>query len=186
MSRASTPNLSDVVTRSDVERVTQFLNQLATNGARRELQAQAELGPLDTLLKHRFIKRSVGFLGAVISLDKAGFSHLGLPYRFISTTKATEEIAWREMVALAVTRGYEITSYSSTYLRLKNHQGEHVMYIRVSRNPPSTRTVAQLLRKHRASLKRDRGKLILIVHDPAQYARQLKYQSQLEVWGIDQ
>lgn len=187
MSRPSFPKLEDVVARSDLERVTLFFTRLEAQGARREVEARAELaGLLAPLIKFRFLKRGVGFLGAVVTLDRAGFHHLGKPFRFISTTKATEEIAWREMVALAVKRGYEVTSYASTYLRLKNHEGEHVMYIRVSRNPPSTHTVAQLLKKHRASLKRDRGKLILVVHDPAPYARQLKYQRQLEVWGIDQ
>lgn len=182
--KALPPDLSGL-TRSEVERVSLFVSDLHQGGARREPEARATLGrSFQVLLQQRVLKVGYGLLGPVVTLDQGGFQLLDQPGKFISATQATEQVAWREAIMLAMQQGYEVMSFTSTYLRLKNVQGQHVMYVRVSRNPPSPESVAALIKYHRPSLKRERGTLIVVVQDDQRFTYQLQRQPLLQVWAL--
>jgi hypothetical protein len=169
-------------------RAAAYVQALVTTGSQRQEQAQAHLGAAEfELLQTQGVLRIVyGVLGPVIVPTPLAYRHLGLKGRPVSAITATEQVALKEAVKIALDRGYTVLSITARHvLRLKDAQGgEHVMYVRVASGVPPATTIAALIRRHRPSLRAGKGQLILVTLYPERYARQATRQPLLAVWAL--
>ncbi|MXV19211.1 hypothetical protein [Deinococcus xianganensis] len=164
--------------------VSSLLHDLAI-GSRRlaDLDGRVDVA---ALVQQDLLRVVHGVLGPVVTLGAAGRASCQLAnLRPLAASTATDEVALREATLMAVARGYTVTLVGSRSLRLNDQDGrEHVLYIRVSSGPPSTKWVATLIRRHRSTLRLHSSTLILVVTRPENYARQVQYQRHLQVWAL--
>lgn len=164
----------------------ELLHELQTGRAFRLSDVQARRQIFTSGVESGHLRVVKGLLGPLVVLGPAGLRTLGLTSRPLTASTATEHVALREAALLGVTKGYAVTDVASRYLRLTDTKGrEHLLYVCVSRGAPLPVTVAELIRSHRQTLRRSGGTLILYTLDPARYRTQLKYRSDLQVWGPD-
>lgn len=100
---------------------------------------------------------------------------------------ATDQVALRDAMTLALARGYHVSEVASRYVRLRDaQQREHLLYVRVASGTPTPGWVAQLIRQHRATLRASQGTLILYSIDAGRYARQVALRHDVQVWAAVQ
>ncbi|GGR12838.1 hypothetical protein [Deinococcus ruber] len=160
-----------------------YLRHLQVGGAQRLRVAQQALPALEQLIEQGYVRRLHGLLGPVVALGPLGFALLGLPNRPLTLSSATDQVALREAVQIALARGYVVFEVSSRAVRLKDAaQREHLLYVRVSRGLPSPATVRLLIKAHASTFRRSGGTLILYTLQQEKYARQLSARRDLQVW----
>ena len=164
--------------------VLSFLEALNTGGAQRLEVARTALGTqLEGLVTNKVLRVLDGLLGPVVALGPVAFKILGVPVSMVRASGATDQVALRDAIILAHSRGFRVLDVFSKYVALRDQQGrEHLLYIRISDGTPNTSTVGLLLKKHKPTLQRGRGTLILYTLDPAKYKFQQKFRPELQVW----
>jgi hypothetical protein len=173
------------VTRSALAgRSASYLRVLHDGGAQRLAHAEAYGVDVPSLVEDGYVRVLSGHLGAVVTLGPAGLVTLGQSTAPITASSATHQVALREAVVLALSRGYHPATVTSRYVRMQDQGGhDHYVYIRVN-SQPSTQRVSQLIRAHRAGLRRGKGTVILVVLDAAPYRHQCVRQPRLQVWEL--
>lgn len=164
-----------------------LLQELHAGGARLLSEVQRQWPEALTWVEDGYLRAVYGALGPVITPGPRGLAFLDLPpHAGLSAQGATTQAALRLTVLEILRRGYRIEFVSGRYLRVLDPQGkEHLLVIRVAQGPPKAATVANLIRAHRKTFQRTRGRLILVVRHPELYRYQMTRQPLLEVWGLE-
>lgn len=164
-----------------------LLQALQEGGAQRLRDVERRWPAVLEWIEDGYLKVVHGVLGPVVVPDRLGWMVLGRPARTsLGSQRATEQIALREAVVLALRRGYTVLDVGVRYLEVRNALGRRcLLYVRVAGGPPSGAAVALLMKTHRISLRREQGSLILVVLDAKMYARQQRYHPRLMVWSLE-
>ncbi len=124
-------------------------------GAERETQATVRFGPsLEELIAAGWLTRLHGALGPVIAPGRAARRQLKLPGHPLSTATATDRVAWREALLMAVSKGFSLGPSYRTHQRVIDAQGQqHALYLRISSGLPTGAAIAGICEAHRTDLR---------------------------------
>ncbi len=168
-------------------RAAAYVQALIRTGAQRQSHAEAYFGVarFQELQAEQVLKIVYGTLGALVLPTRLAYQRLGISGRPVSALTATEQVALKEAVTLALTRGYTVVSVGARVVRLQDAQArQHVMQVRVAAGVTPPHTVASLIRQYSPSLRAGKGRLILVTLHPERYVTQAKRQPLLEVWTL--
>ncbi len=166
--------------------VSTFLIHLYAAQAERLRTVHAHLGPdlTEDLIATGTLRIVRSHLGPLITLGVRGLLAVNASPRPIAMSTATQYVALREAVALALERGYTVEAVEGIYVRLGDRMGRtHLLYVRPI--APSAAALRALFRHHRSSLG-TQGTIIIYTATPEQLARVLQYRPNLQVWPADQ
>lgn len=164
-----------------------LLHALHHHGAQRltSLQASQRSTDVQIWVDQHFLEVLHSPIGQVVVVGAAGHHLLGQRPRLVTARTASEQIALREAAEHALTLGYLVESVASNHLRLRDQsRREHLLYIRLYAGLPKAANMRDLARKHRSTLERSGGTLILCVLQPEQLPSRVRTNHKYQFWPI--